>query len=153
MSNIWEVKVARNSFYGTQIVLHFENLWLQKIHLPRKQRLWHDNLPFITNKHILSWCVSCACTDADLVNSKWTDLVNFSVFDAYLPIRLNEPKKCLYLFQRISVNRKPNKWVNRWDRIFSKICWQDFMKYIHFVALHIQNNCAKFQRILPKEYG
>ena len=24
------------------------------------------------------------------------------------------------------------------------------MKYIHFVALHIQNNCAKFQRILTK---
>ena len=23
------------------------------------------------------------------------------------------------------------------------------MKYIHFVVLHIQNNCAKFQRILP----
>ena len=71
----------------------------------------------------------------------------------FWPINLNEPKKCLYLFQRISVNRKSNKWLNRRNRIFSKICWQDFMKYIHFVALHIQNNCAKFQRILPKEYG
>ena len=24
------------------------------------------------------------------------------------------------------------------------------MKYIYFVALHLQNNCAKFQRILPR---
>ena len=98
----------------------------------------------------------------------WTNF-SFLVFDTYListyfqlqsvnyhyfwPICLNEPKECLFLFQRTSVNRKPNKWLYWWNKIFSKMCWQDFMKYIHFMALHIQNNCAKFQRILPMEYG
>ena len=33
-----------------QIVLYFENIWLRKIRLPRKQRLWHKNLAKISNK-------------------------------------------------------------------------------------------------------
>ena len=158
-----------------QIVLHFENLWLWKVHLPRKQRLSHKNLakiskktfPFITNIHIPSMS---SFHNAYLVHAHAQMLIFWTFWwfsthtNAYFqlqsvnccyfwPIRLNEPKKCLYLFQRISVNRKPNKWLNQQNRIFSKICWQDFIKYIYFEALHIQNNCAKFQIILPKGYG
>ena len=49
------IKVARNTLLGArsdlaQIVLHFENLWLRKIQLPRKQRFWHKNLTKIWQK-------------------------------------------------------------------------------------------------------
>ena len=73
----------------------------------------------IYSLHVPSMCsfrsVSCECADADLVNLiflRFSTHINAYSRD-FWPIRLNEPNKCLYLFQRISVNRKPNKWLNR----------------------------------------
>ena len=92
----------------------------------------------------------CLSWEREIFSGFWRILSHISnssrwIAVLFLPIRLNEPKKCVYLFQRASVKRKPNKWVNGRNRILSKICRQDFMKYIHFVALYIQNNCVKFR--------
>ena len=157
------LKVALNSFIGVQIVLHFKNLWLRKIHFPCKQRLWQKtwqksqkSFP-VYKKHtfhhvsfVMRILRMCRC---------WSCEVDFFVvFDAYFqqqsvncryfwPIRLNESNKCLDLFQRISVNRKPNKWVNRRNRIFFKICWQDFMKYTSNSIMEVK--CCGLLRLAP----
>ena len=142
---------------GANCANHFKNLWLQNILFPHiKAKIMTQTLgkhlkypfPFMKNIHIP---FMCSFRNAYLAHTQMVILWIFLQFSMYV---FNSSQWCYYFWlQGISVNRKPNKWLNRRNRIFSKMCWQDFMKYIHFVALHIQNNCAKFQRILPKEYG
>ena len=76
----------------------------------------------VHNKHtyffhvFLSQCISCTYAHAALVNSNffWSFSTHINVYFQLQSVNcryfcLNEPKKCLYPFQRNSVNRKPNK--------------------------------------------
>ena len=73
-----------------QIVLHFENIWLRKIHLQHKQWLWHKNRAKISKKlsrlkQIYTF-LPCLPFVAYLVHAQmlilWT-WIFFAFFDAY----------------------------------------------------------------------